>query len=101
MELISKIKDAEKQADEIINKVKEDSINVAEDFKKSKAQQIGQAEAARRKAIDDAVAAAQVRGEKEVEQLHSQANEQSRQLIQEISPKIPSAVNKVMEYLKG
>ncbi|MBN1795487.1 MAG: hypothetical protein JW804_02330 [Sedimentisphaerales bacterium] len=101
MELIKKIKDAEKQAAEIISNARANSAKQAEEFRKVKAEKLEHAQAERKKAIDEAVAEAEAEGKKEAKKLQSEAEQQRQQLSEKVSPKIPSAVNKVMEYLSG
>jgi vacuolar-type H+-ATPase subunit H len=101
MELIKKIKDAEKQSSEIINAAKAGAAKQAEEFRKVKTGKLEQAQSARKKAIDQAIIAAETEGKKKVEKLHSEAKQQREHLKESVSPKIPPAVNKIMEHLSG
>lgn len=101
MELIKKIKEAEKQAQEIINQSRADVLRKAASDKKSYQESMDKAVADRRKAISDAEEAAKQQGIAEIEELKSQAAEAQRNLRQSTEGKISSAADKVVSSLKG
>jgi len=101
VELIKKIKDAEKQAAEIVKQAETQALRQAEDLRKAKSEKLKQAETARKKAIDEAVARSEIEGQNEVEKLQSQGQKDRQELRQRTAPKIQAAATKVMDYLKG
>jgi len=101
MELIKKIKQAEAQAQEIVEQAKAKVVADAEEARKKRAAAQAEAEQARRKAIDEAVAEARSQGQAEAVGLKVDAETQRDKLRQEASGKIDGAVDKVMNYLRG
>ena len=101
MELIKKIKETEAQAQEIIEKAKADAATQAEKTREDHRQALEQAERERKKAIDAAVGEAQSQGLQEAEQLKARAENDRRQLRDKANAKMPPAVAKVMDYLRG
>lgn len=100
MELIKKIKQAEAQAQEIIEQAKVEASGQAEKGRESRQKTMAKAEQERKKAIEASVSAASEQGRKEVESLKAQAEEQRRQLRDKTRNKMAAATNRVMEYLK-
>lgn len=101
MELIKKIKQTEAQAQEIIEKAKADAVSRAEKMREDQRVALGRAEQERKKAIEAAVATAQSQGLEEAEKLKAQAEKDRRQLRDKANAKMPAAVARVMDYLKG
>jgi len=101
MELIKKIKQTEAQAQEIIEKAKADAAERAEKIRQDQRLALEQAERERKKAIEVAVGEAQSQGLKEAEQLKARAENDRRQLRDKANAKMPPAVAKVMDYLRG
>ena len=101
MELIKKIKQTEAQAQEIIEKAKADAAGRAEKMREDQRVALGRAEQERKKAVEAAVATAQSQGLEETEQLKTQAEKDRRKLRDKANTKMPAAVAKVMDYLKG
>ena len=101
MELIKKIKEAEKQAQEIIDKTKADIVEKAESAKKVYRQLKDEAVAARRQAIADAEESAKQQGLAEVEELKSQATSAREELRKKAEVKVANAAEKVVSSLKG
>jgi len=101
MELIKKIKQAETNAQEIIEQARSEAANRAESERRNRAEAIEKAEQKRKKATKAAVAAAQSQGLNETEDMKQQAEEQRRQLREKTADKITPAIAKVMDYLKG
>jgi len=101
MELIKKIKHAETQAQQIIEQAKARAAAQAEESLASRRESLEQAEHDRRKAIEDAVAAAQSQGLAEVGGLKAQAEKKRKRLHNNAANKMAPAVTKVMDYLKG
>jgi len=101
MELIKKIKQAEAQAQEIIEQAKADAARQAEKGRESRLQALAEAEHERKKATEAAVAAAQSQGLAEIENLKAQAEKARKQLHDKVDAKMPGAVAKVMDYLRG
>ena len=101
MELIKQIKEAETQAQKIIEQAKTDAANRAEEAQKGRIQTLEQARHERKKSIEVAVAAAQSQGLAEIEKLKAQAEKNRQQLRDKAQNKMAGAVTKVMDYLKG
>lgn len=101
MELIKKIKQAEAQAQEIIEQAKGESARGVEEGRANRRRLLAEAEQERKKAIETAVAAAQLQGHAEIEKLKTQAGEKQRHLRDKAAGKMAPAVAKVMDYLKG
>ncbi|MCK4886292.1 MAG: hypothetical protein KAS96_02830 [Planctomycetes bacterium] len=101
MELIKKIKEAEKQAQEIIEQSKADVLKKAESDKKVYQQSMDEAGAARRQAIADAEESAKQQGLAEVEELKSQAAASRQELRSRAEGRTVSAADKVVSSLKG
>lgn len=101
MELIKKIKQTEAQAQQIIEQARADAAGRAEKMREDQRIALGQDEQERKKAVEAAVATAQSQGLEETEQLKTQAEKDRRQLRDKANTKMPAAVAKVMDYLKG
>jgi len=80
MELINQIKDAEKQAKEIVAKGRVDSAKLSEEASKRGLEQLEAAEQKRKNAITDALTEAEQIGVEQVQQLKSQGSTQIEQL---------------------
>jgi V/A-type H+-transporting ATPase subunit G/H len=101
MELIKKIKQAEAQAQKIIEQAKAEAAGKAEEKQENRRRLLAEAEQQRKKAIEAAVAAAQSQGLAEIEKLKTQAGKKQQQLRDKAAGKMPPAVTKVMDYLRG
>jgi len=101
MELIKKIKQAEAEAQEIIERAKAQIARWAEEGRQSRTESLAEAERERKKAIEAAVAAAQSEGLAETENLKSQAERDRQELCGKVNAKMTGAVAKVMDYLRG
>jgi vacuolar-type H+-ATPase subunit H len=101
MELVKKIRQTEAQAQKIIEQAKAGAVEKAEDGRKNRNRLLAEAEQARKKAIEAAVAAAQSQGIAEAEKLKTQAGKKQQQLREKATAKMDLAVKKVMDYLKG
>ena len=100
MELIKQIKDAEKQAKEIVDKAKQEAAALLEDAKIERAGHLKQAQQRRHEAIDKAVADAQNQGASQLEQLSKQGDQEIAALKESSSVKIQACVNKVVSHLQ-
>jgi len=100
MELIKKIKQAETQAQDIIDKARADVLKLADDGRRKRADATAAAETERKRALEAAVADAAAKGKTRVEQLKADSQDQRRALRDEVQPKMPAAVDKVVAYLK-
>jgi len=101
MELIKKIKEAEKQSQEIIEQSKADVLKKADADKKVYQQSMDEAVAARRQAIADAEESAKQQGLAEVDDLKAKAAASRQELRSSTEGKITSAADKVVSSLKG
>ena len=99
MELIKKIKQAETEAQEIIEKANADAAKQAEKGRANRLRILAEAEQERKEAIEAAVATAQSQGLAETEQLKAQAETRHQELRDKAADKMAGAVTKVMEYL--
>lgn len=101
MELIKKIKEAEAEAQDVIDRAKSDAVRMAEEGRKGRLAALSEAEQQRKKAIASAVAAAKSEGLAESQKIKEQARKGHQQLRQKAEGKITAAVARVMDYLKG
>lgn len=101
MELIKQIKQAEVQAREIIELAKAESAKQIEKGKEDRQAVMTQAEQQRKKATEEAVAAARSEAVAEVENLKAQAQQKRQQLRDTTAGKMAKAAQKVMDYLRG
>jgi V/A-type H+-transporting ATPase subunit G/H len=101
MELIKKIKQAEAQAQEIIEQARIDATEQAEKGRENRRQVLADAEQHRKISIEAAIAKAQALGRAEVEKLKAQAERQRQELRDKTSSKMATATTKVMDYLRG
>ena len=101
MELIKKIKQAEAQAQEIVEQAKAKADKLAAEERANRLKRIEEAERQRKKAIEAALSAAKKQGLVEVDNLKAKAEKQRQQLHDKAADKIPAATAKVMEQLRG
>ena len=101
MELIKKIKESERQAQEIIDQAKAEAVKQAEEGRSRRLERLAQAEQERKKAIDAAASAAETQGLAKIEGLKEQAKNDRQQLRDKVSGKMADAAAKVMDYLRG
>ena len=101
MELIKKIKESERQAQEIIDQAKVEAVKQAEEGRSRRLERLAQAEQERKKAIDAAASAAETQGLAKIEGLKEQAKNDRQQLRDKVSGKMADAASKVMDYLRG
>ena len=99
--MIKKIKEAEVQAQEIIEQARRFAASKAEKSGEQIHQSLAQAELQRKKTIEAAVAAAETEGLTEIELLKAQAEGGRQQLRDNVQGKTADAVAKVTDYLKG
>lgn len=100
MELVKKIRQAEEQARDIIEKAKADAAEQADEWRKNRRRLLAEAEQQRKKAIENAIAAARSQGLAEAEKLKTEAGGKQQQLREKAAGKMAQAAKKVMEYLK-
>ena len=101
MELIKKIKQAETQAQEIIENAKTQAAGQAEKDRENRQKALLEVEQQRNKATEAAIAAAQSQGRAEVENLKEQAENRRRQLHDKAGSRMATAAARVMDYLRG
>ena len=99
MELIKKIKQAETQAQEIIEQAKTQAAKQTEKSRDSRLKSLAQAELKRKKAIEAAAAKAEVEGLAEIEILKAQGKKNRQQLRSSVDGKMAGAVAKVTDYM--
>jgi V/A-type H+-transporting ATPase subunit G/H len=100
MELIKKIKQAEAQAQQIIEQAKADAVTRREKMRENQGKALEDIERERKKAIEAAVAKADAEGLDEVKKLKDEAEKKRKKLHQKANDKMAGAVAKVMEYLR-
>ena len=100
MELIKQIKDAEKQAKDIVEKARQDAVLALEEAKKQQADLLKQSQQRRIKAIDDAVTQAQQDGKAQADQIAQTGSEAVSSLRASCSEKVQSSVEKVLSRLQ-
>ena len=101
MELIKKIKQAEKQAQEIIEQAKAGVASQIEKKRTQRLEALAQAEQDRKKAVGVAVSQAHEQGLTEAELLKKQGEKTCQQLHDKADSKMAGATAKVIDYLKG
>jgi len=100
MELITKIKEAEAEAHQIIEKAKADAVALADKGRQERRQRQEQADLNRRRTIDAAVEKARTEAQGEIKTLNAEATQQRKLLRDQVQRKVPAAVGKVVEYLR-
>ena len=102
MELIKKIKQAEAEAQEIVEKAKSRAVEIAEESRKARAaaQADGRAGSSSGRLMRR-VAEAKKQGQAEAADLKAQAETERGKLRQDTESKIDAAVETVVNYLKG
>jgi V/A-type H+-transporting ATPase subunit G/H len=101
MELIKKIKSAEKEAQELIEQARAGAVKDAEEGRLHRVKAMSEAELERKKGISGAVESARAEGLAEVKELKKQAEKDRGALRSEAAGKVDKAAKKVMDYLKG
>lgn len=100
MELIKQIKDAEKQAKEIIEKAGQDAASILEEAKKQRDDRLKKSQQCRHKAIDDAVSQAGQEGTSQADQILQAGAEQIDALKTSSSAKAQACITKVLSALQ-
>ena len=101
MELIKKIKEAEANAQQIVEHAKSEAGGLHEEGRVKHREALEQAQQERQVAIEAAIAAAQSEGSEEIAHLKAQSEKNRLQLRHEAAGKIPAAMSKVTDYIKG
>lgn len=99
MELIKKIKQAESQAREVIERATVQAGEESEKSKETRRIALEEAGGARKKAIEASVSDATSQGAAEAEQLRNQAEKDRQGLGDKAKGRITAAAAKVMDYL--
>lgn len=99
MEIIKQIKDAEKQARDIVEKAKQDSVSLLEEAKKQRADLLKESQQRRIKAVDAAVGQAEQNGKAQTDQIVQTGSEAISSLKASCLQKIQSSVEKVLSRL--
>jgi vacuolar-type H+-ATPase subunit H len=100
MELIKQIKDAEKQAKDIIEKAGQDAGLILEEAKKHRDDLLKQSQQRRIRAIEDAVNRAEQQGKSQAEQILQAGAEKIAALKEFSSAKIKNCVENVLSRLQ-
>jgi len=100
MELIRQIKDAEKQAGDVIEKAGQDAALLSEQVQKERGEQLKTAQQCRIKAVDEAVSQAAQDGTAQVRQITETGSEAVSSLKAAYSSKANACVEKVLSQLQ-
>jgi len=100
MELIKRIKEAESEAQRIIEQAKADSAASAQQAKLAGQNMLSQAEHDRKKAIESTVAAARSQGQAEGGLLRAEGHKQRQQMRARTNSRMDAAVASIIEYLR-
>ncbi|MCI0499163.1 MAG: hypothetical protein L0Y36_05735 [Planctomycetales bacterium] len=100
MELIKQIKDAEKQAKDIVDKARQDAALLVEESKKQRTNILREAQRRRLEAIEKAVADAQAAGKTQVEELNRQGGQDILALKAACSSKIQPCIDTIVSRLQ-
>jgi len=100
MELIKQIKNAEKQANDIVEQAKQNAASLLEEAKKQQVDLLKQSQQSRIKAVDEAVNRAQQDGKAQADQIAQTGVEAISSLKTACSQKIQSSVKKVLLRLQ-
>ena len=100
MELIKQIKDAEKQAKDIVEKARQDAAVLVEDTKKQHSDLQKRAQQRRVRTIDEAVKQAGQAGASQADEITQAGSKEIEALKASSSAKIQSCVDKVLSCLQ-
>jgi vacuolar-type H+-ATPase subunit H len=100
MELIKQIKEAENQASGIIEKAKQEAAELLEDAKKQHTELRKSAQQRRTRAIEDAVAQAELEGNAQAQLLADKGESYVSSLKASAAKKMPACVEKVVSRLQ-
>ena len=100
MELIKQIKDAEKQAKDIVEKARQDSASLLEEAKKQRDDLLKQSQQRRIESIGAAVNQAEQDGKTQADKIAQTGSEAVSSLKASCSQKIQSSVEKVLTRLQ-
>ncbi len=101
MDVIKKIKQAESEAQEIIERAKAEGAKRAEQWRSNRLERLAQAEVERKKAVESAISAARSQGLAEAENLKAKAERERQPLREKAAERMAGAATKVMDYLRG
>jgi len=99
MDLIKKIRQAETQAQQIVEQAKAAAASQAQKNRARRLEALAEAEQERKKATEVAVAAAKSQSLAEIRELKAGAQQKRRQLRDKVASKMATAVARVMDYL--
>ena len=97
MELVKKIKETERQAQEIIQQAKRQFARKADEWKEKKTKSLLQAEAERKKTIEETVVKARQQATEEIKVLKEAAENKRLELQKKASSKKEDAIRKILE----
>jgi len=97
MELVKKIKETERQAQEIIQQAKRDAARRADEWKEKKSQMLAYAEAERRKTIEENIAKARREADEEIKSLKGAQESKRQELQNKASARKEATVRKILE----
>jgi len=100
MELIKKIKQAEAEAKEIVEKARVKAGQIADASAAERSSKFEEADALRRQSIESAVADAEQAGQGEVKTLTNRETGKKQGLVDGAKQKMDAAVNKIVAAIK-
>lgn len=100
MELIKKIKQAEAEAKEIVEKARVEAGHIADASAADRSSKLEEADVLRRQSIESAVAESEQTGQVEVEALAGSEAERKQALVDNARQKMDAAVNKIVAAIK-
>ncbi|MHC5082778.1 MAG: hypothetical protein ACYTET_02410 [Planctomycetota bacterium] len=101
MELIKQIKEAEKQAKEIVDKGRQDAAALMDQARAERAEKMKQVQQTRIEAIERAVADAETQGTSQVETLAGEGDQAVSAMKEAASAKVAGCVKKVVAGLQA
>ena len=101
MELIKRIKEAEKQAKDIVDQARTDAVAIAEETRRQTVVLDTRSQEDRRKAIEASVNSAQQQGQGQVETLVAEGQQQIQAATDAAAAKMDQCVDRVMNELKN
>ena len=99
MELIQKIKEAEKKADQIVEDAKHQAADLLEQAKRDRNEQIAQARRQRSQIVDQAVEEARAAGQKEADKLLEEGRHKILAMQTQARKELEPAIERVIGHL--
>jgi len=101
MDLIKKIRQAERQAREVVEKASTEAAEMDAEFQRRRTQLREDASRQRQQAIESAVAEGEKEAGEKIKHLEAAAEKDRRKLRQKTGERRSAAVSKITDYIKG